>query len=68
MQFTKSEINDVITSTIIKTLKIMKDTLDEGEDLNTVDFEYLIQCRMRDLTHPEILESVMNSGHSEEFV
>ena len=57
MEFTENEINDIITSAMIKTLGIIKETKDDGEDLNSVDYEYIIQCRMRDLHNPDILNS-----------
>lgn len=68
MEFTENQINDVITSAIIRTLKIIKSSLDDGDDLNTIDYEYLIQCRMRDLNNPEILEQMTVTDNRENFV
>ena len=68
MEFTENQINDVITSAIIRTLKIIKSSLDDGDDLNTIDYEYLIQCRMRDLNNPEILEQMSVTDNRENFV
>ena len=68
MEFTENQINDVITSAIIRTLKIIKSSLDDGDDLNTIDYEYLIQCRLRDLNNPEILEQMSVTDNRENFV
>ena len=68
MEFTENQINDVITSAIIRTLKIIKSSLDDGDDLNTIDYEYIIQCRMRDLNNPEILEQMSVTDNRENFV
>lgn len=68
MEFTENQINDVITSAIIRTLKIIKSSLDDGDDLNTIDYEYIIQCRMRDLNNPEILEQMSVTDNKENFV
>ena len=68
MEFTETEINDIICCTIIRTLKILQETKDEGENLNTVDFEYIIDCRLRDLHNPEILDAMSNQINLGEFV
>ena len=68
MEFTETEINDIICCTIIRTLKILQETKDEGENLNTVDFEYIIDCRFRDLHNPEILDAMSNQINLGEFV
>lgn len=68
MELSENEINDYITSAVIKTLKILKETLDEGDDLNTIDYDYIIDCRMRDLNNPQFLESInSNNDNLEEF-
>jgi len=57
-ELSDTQINDIITGTIIKTLKIIQQSKDEGEDLNTIDFEYIIDCRYRDMTDKSLLENL----------
>ncbi len=44
---------------MIYTLQAMQDMKKE-EDLNLIDFEYLIDIRKRDLHDPKILENVIS--------
>lgn len=62
------QINDIVTATIIRTLRIMKETKDEGEDMNEVDFDYIIDCRMRDLSDPSVLDSLEMPDDNQEQV
>ena len=62
------QINDIITATIIRTLRIMKETKDEGEDMNEVDFDYIIDCRMRDLSDPSVLDNLEMPDDNQEQV
>ena len=50
------ELNDAILVGIIKTLTIMKEVKSEGDDLNTVNFDEVIEQRRRDMVDPSILE------------
>jgi len=50
------ELNDAILVGIIKTLTIMKEVKSEGDDLNTVDFDEVIEQRRRDMVDPSLLE------------
>ena len=50
------ELNDAILVGIIQTLKIMKEVKSEGDDLNTVNFDEVIEQRRRDMVDPSILE------------
>ena len=43
---------------MIKLLQILKETKNEGEDLNTIDFDYVIEHRIRDIVNPSILEEI----------
>jgi len=54
------ELNDAILVGIIKTLTIMKEVKSEGDDLNTVDFDEVIELRRRDMLNPLLLECVVN--------
>ena len=50
------ELNDAILVGIIKTLTIMKEVKSEGDDLNTVNFDEVIEQRRRDMVDPSLLE------------
>ena len=50
------ELNDAILVGIIKTLTIMKEVKSEGDDLNNVDFDQVIELRRRDMLNPLLLE------------
>ena len=41
---------------MIKLMEILQETKNEGEDLNTVDFKYIIEHRIRDMINPSLLE------------
>lgn len=67
MNMSEQDINDIITASIIKTLKIVKEVKDQGDDLNEVDFDYIISCRERDLADPTVLENLnMPDDYSEQ--
>ena len=51
--------NDIFLAGMIYTLQAMQDMKKE-EDLNLIDFEYLIDIRKRDLHDPKILENVIS--------
>lgn len=68
MEMSDQQINDIVTATIIRTLRIMKETKDEGEDMNEVDFDYIIDCRMRDLSDPSVLDSLEMPDDNKEQV
>ena len=55
--------NDIFLAGMIYTLQVIQDMKKE-EDLNLIDFDYLIDIRKRDLHDPKILENVMK--HEEE--
>lgn len=59
MELNETQINDIITATIIRTLKIIKEQQDNGEDLNSVDYEYIIKCRERDMSDPSVLDTLV---------
>ena len=50
------QLNDAILVGIIKTLTIMKEVKSEGDDLNTVNFDEVIEQRRRDMVDPSLLE------------
>ena len=54
------ELNDAILVGIIKTLTIMNEVKSEGDDLNTVDFDEVIEHRRRDMVNPLLLECLVD--------
>ena len=61
------EFNDVLLAGIIKTLKIMKDVKEEGDNLNDIDFQEVIELRKRDMMDPSMLECIVKlTDRSEE--
>ena len=43
---------------MIHLMKSLKDVQAQGEDLNTVDWDFLIEQRKRDMQCPDILDTV----------
>ena len=61
------EFNDALLVGIIKTLKIMKEVKEEGDNLNDIDFQEVIELRKRDMMDPSMLECIVElTGTSEE--
>ncbi len=54
------EFNDAIIVGIIKTLNIMKEIKSEGDNLNDVDFDQVIELRRRDMVDVSMLECVLD--------
>jgi hypothetical protein len=52
--FSADDINNAILTGIVKTLEIMRDVKEQGDDLNEVDFDEIIEMRMRDMTDTTI--------------
>jgi hypothetical protein len=44
------DINNAILTGIVKTLEIFKDVREQGDDLNDIDFDEIIEVRLRDMT------------------
>ena len=61
ISFTNEDINNAILTGIVKTLEIMKDVRDQGDDLNTIDFDEVIEMRMRDMTDRRIYDSTQEA-------
>jgi hypothetical protein len=55
------QLNNALTVGIIKTLESMKEVKKSGGNLNDIDFDYLIECRLRDMTNTSFLDSVENT-------
>ena len=60
------EFNDALLVGIIKTLKIMKDVKEEGDNLNDIDFQEVIELRKRDMMDPSMLECIVELTDSSE--
>jgi hypothetical protein len=54
--FTSEDINNAILTGIVKTLEILRDVKAQGDDLNEVDFEEIIEMRLRDMTDRRIFD------------
>ncbi len=52
--YTAEDINNAILTGIVKTLSIMKDVKSQGDDLNEIDFDEIIEMRLRDMTDKSI--------------
>ena len=53
------ELNDAVIVGIIKTLKIMKEVRLEGDNLNDIDFDQVIEIRRRDMMDTSLLECLV---------
>ena len=53
------ELNDAVIVGIIKTLKIMKEVRLEGDNLNDIDFDQVIEIRRRDMLDTSLLECLV---------
>jgi len=61
ISFSNEDINNAILTGIVKTLEIMKDVREQGDDLNTIDFDEVIEMRMRDMTNRNIYDSTQEA-------
>jgi len=61
-EITTEDINNAILTGIVKMLQIMKDVRDQGDDLNTIDFDEVIEMRMRDMTDTRIYYSTQEAN------
>jgi hypothetical protein len=60
------EFNDVLLVGIIRTLNILKEVKEEGDNLNEINFEEIIELRKRDMLDPSMLECVVESTNTSE--
>ena len=65
-EFTAEDINNAILTGIVKTLEIMKEVGDQGDDLNEVDFDEIIEMRMRDMTDRTIYDETKDTPDLED--
>ena len=59
--YTAEDINNAILTGIVKTLEIMRDVHDQGDDLNEIDFDEVIEMRMRDMTDTTIYDETQEA-------
>jgi len=64
--YTSEDIENAILSGIVKTLQIMKDAREEGDDLNSIDFDEVIEMRIRDMTDRSIYDAIQPMENSDE--
>ena len=65
-KFQPPDIENAILSGIVKTLQIMKDVREEGDDLNSIDFDEVIEMRIRDMTDRSIYDAIQRVENSNE--
>ena len=65
-EFTAEDINNAILTGIVKTLEIMRDVREQGDDLNEVDFDEIIEMRMRDMTDTTIFNETKETPDLED--
>ncbi len=64
--YTSEDIENAILSGIVKTLEIMKEVRGEGDNLNDIDFDEVIEMRMRDMTDRSIYDAIQSTENSDE--
>ena len=64
--YNSEDIENAILSGIVKTLQIMKDVREEGDDLNSIDFDEVIEMRIRDMTDRSIYHAIQCVENSNE--
>jgi len=64
--YTAEDINNAILTGIVKTLEIMRDVHDQGDDLNEIDFDEVIEMRMRDMTDTTIYDETQEADDSKD--
>ena len=65
--YTAEDINNAILTGIVKTLEIMRDVHDQGDDLNEIDFDEVIEMRMRDMTDRSIYHGIHSTDNNDEL-
>ena len=55
-------MNEFFSNTVsvgmISVLQSMKEMIEDGDDLRTIDFEYLIEKETRNISDPKIVDSI----------
>jgi hypothetical protein len=64
--YTAEDINNAILTGIVKTLEIMRDVHDQGDDLNEIDFDEVIEMRMRDMTDRTIYDETQEADDNKD--
>jgi len=63
--YSSEDINNAILTGIVKTLDIMKDVKSQGDNLNEIDFDEIIEMRKRDMTDRGIYNCTNEADHDE---
>ena len=59
--FSSEDINNAILTGIVRTLEIMKDVKAQGDNLNHVDLDEIIEMRKRDMTDRRIFNGTQKA-------
>jgi hypothetical protein len=59
--FSSEDINNAILTGIVRTLEIMKDVKAQGDNLNHVDLDEIIEMRKRDMTDRRIFNGTQEA-------
>ena len=60
------EFNDILLVGIIRTLNILKEVKEEGDNLNEINFQEIIELRKRDMIDPSMLECIVELSDTSE--
>ena len=60
------DLNNAILTGIVKTLEIMKEVKEQGDDLNDVNLDEIIEMRKRDMTDRSIYDAIQCVENSDE--
>lgn len=59
--YSSEDISNAILTGIVKTLQIMKDVKAQGDDLHEIDFDEIIEMRLRDMTDTHIFNGTQEA-------
>jgi hypothetical protein len=59
------DLNNAILTGIVKTLEIMKEVKEQGDDLNDVNLDEIIEMRKRDMTDRSIYHGIQRADDNE---
>ena len=59
--YSSEDIHNAILTGIVKTLEIMKDVKSQGDNLNDVDLDEIIEMRKRDMTDRRIFNGTQEA-------
>ena len=59
--YSSEDISNAILTGIVKTLQIMKDVKAQGDDRHEIDFDEIIEMRLRDMTDTHIFNGTQEA-------